>query len=604
MSISVLGKSLLASAKKKSKKNEKIGYGLLGLMGVNKIIREKAIKRAEQFNNSLIPIKKRLTGEFTTIGNTKAEYEKRENHAEGALGSFIEEERESILKIAAKSPSSVSLNPEQLNQLAKENVEKKGTYNTYQEKVNIYKPYFDVDKDEFFLQFNKLEKGSEEIKSDNILNVMGRGFGLTEKGKLITTKVKLSNAEEIELTLPEQLYNTLDIPFLQELGKIEERKVKIEDIKSKEIDSLYTENGEVTATLNRITNVKDRQVSNPKINKSVEDSWSYITSSTYDDPKTLEKDMVDNPFYIGTLTFIGKDNNGNDIKSNITVEQLEEQLNKTFQGEKIGSFARQQITDWDVFVRDSKVIAQSKFYTYSNDKNNVPPTEQDFNQWMSEAVMENAKQIKLEATSKGLFGLRKGADKATLQFVKVEDDEGTGQVDNTKTFNNFKKFLDNKEDTKNENVQNDIKDFITKYPEFKKELQSYLSIDNSSTTTTTVNTADEIDEDLETPIETTPSLLSPSGRLSAEEMNRRMDEGAEKMGQEAFRLISVPGKIKKANKESLIKRAKKYVNQESSFFSSNTFNRWLKENKGITSTLKLDKEEKRELVQEFLDTLE
>lgn len=603
MSIDVLGKSLLASAKKKSKKNKKIGYGLLGLMGVNKIIREKAITRAKQFNNSLIPIKKRLTGEFTTIGNTKADYEKRENHAEGALGSFIEEERESILKIAAKSPSSVSLNPEQLNQLAIENVEKKGTYKTYQEKVNTYKPYFDMDEAEFFLQYNKLEKGSEEIKSDNILNVMGRGLGLTEKGKLITTKVKLSNAEEIELTLPEQLYNTLDIPFLQELGKIEERKVKIEDIKSKEIDSLYTENGEVTATLNRITNVKDRQVSNPKIDKSVEDSWNYITSSTYDDPKTLDKDMIDNPFYIGTLTFIGKDNNGNDIKSNITIEQLEEQLSKTYQGEKIASFARQQITDWDVFVRDSKVIAQSKFYTYSNDKNNVPPTEQDFNQWMSEAVMENAKQIKLEATSKGLLGLRKGADKATLQFVKVEDAEGTGQVDNTKTFNNFKKFLDN-QDTKNENVQNDIKDFIIKYPEFKKELQSYLSIADSSTTTTTVTTTDEIDEDIETPVETTPSLLSPSGRLSTEEMNRRMDEGAEKMGQEAFRLISVPGKFKKANRESLIKKAKKYVNGESSFFSSNTFNIWLKENKGITSTLKLDKEEKRELVQEFLDTLE
>lgn len=459
-----------------------------------------------------------------------------------------------------------------------------------------------MDEDEFFLQYNTLEKGSEEIKSDNILNVMGRGFGLTEKGKLITTKVKLSNAEEIELTLPEQLYNTLDIPFLQELGKIEERKVKIEDIKSKEIDSLYTENGEVTATLNRITNIEDRQVSNPKIDKSVEDSWSYITSSTYDDPKTLDKDMIDNPFYIGTLTFIGKDNNGNDIKSNITIEQLEEQLSKTYQGEKIGSFARQQITDWDIFVRDSKVIAQSKFYTYSNNKNNVPPTEQDFNQWMSEAVMENAKQIKLEATSKGLFGLRKGANKATLQFVKVEDDEGTGQVDNTKTFNSFKKFLDN-QDTKNENVQNDIKDFITKYPEFKKELQSYLSIDDSSTTNTTT-TNNEIDEDVETPVETAPSLLSPSGRLSTEEMNRRMDEGSERMGQEAFRLISVPAKIKKANKESLIKRAKKYVNEESSFFSSDTFNRWLKENKGITSTLKLDKEEKRELVQEFLDTLE
>jgi len=77
MSIDVLGKSLLASAKKKSKKQKYIGYGLLGLMGVNQVIRQKAIKRAEEFNNSLIPIKKKLTGEFNTIAKAKSDYEKR-----------------------------------------------------------------------------------------------------------------------------------------------------------------------------------------------------------------------------------------------------------------------------------------------------------------------------------------------------------------------------------------------------------------------------------------------------------------------------------------------------------------------------------------------
>ena len=467
MSIDTLGKSLLASAKKKSKKQKYIGYGLLGLMGVNQVIRQKAMKRAEEFNNSLIPIKKKLTGEFNTIAKAKADYEKRENHIEGAYGSFLEDERKIILDLAAKSKTSIDLKPEELNQLAKENLEKRGTYKTYQETVNTYKPYFDVTEDEFFLQYNKLAKGGEEIKSDNILDVMGRGLRLTDKGKLIDAKVKLSNAESVQLSLPEQLYETLDIPFLQELEKIEERKVKIEDIKSKEIVTLYAEDGDVTALLNRVT--KDRQVKNPKIEKPVENSWNYVNSSTYDDPETLKKDMVDNPFYIGTLTFIGKDNEGNDVKSNITIEQLEEQLSKTFEGQKIGSFAQQQMTDWDIFVRDSKVIAQSKYYNHVNTKGSTVPTEKDFNQWMVNAIMENAKQIELTPTTK-MLGLRRGLDKATLKFVKVENGQGAGQVNNTEILVNFKTFLDSQEDTKNENVQNDIKQFISKYPEFNKEL--------------------------------------------------------------------------------------------------------------------------------------
>ena len=619
MSIDTLGKSLLASAKKKSKKQKYIGYGLLGLMGVNQVIRQKAMKRAEEFNNSLIPIKKKLTGEFNTIAKAKADYEKRENHIEGAYGSFLEDERKIILDLAAKSKTSIDLKPEELNQLAKENLEKRGTYKTYQETVNTYKPYFDVTEDEFFLQYNKLAKGGEEIKSDNILDVMGRGLRLTDRGKLIDAKVKLSNAESVQLSLPEQLYETLDIPFLQELEKIEERKVKIEDIKSKEIVTLYAEDGDVTALLNRVT--KDRQVKNPKIEKPVENSWNYVNSSTYDDPETLEKDMVDNPFYIGTLTFIGKDNEGNDVKSNITIEQLEEQLSKTFEGQKIGSFAQQQMTDWDIFVRDSKVIAQSKYYNHVNTKGSTVPTEKDFNQWMVDAIMENAKQIELTPTTKGVFGRRRGLDKATLKFVKVENGQGAGQVDNTEILVNFKTFLDNQEDTKNENVQNDIKQFISKYPEFKKELQSYIVNTQTNTLSNNVGTT------LVDPVETIPSSLDAeentetnnNSLLSKDKTYRsysevmaddslteeeKIDELSQRPRDELFAGIkSIPSKMKLRSLNQTKERAKKFLEGKSSGFYDSKFTKWKKEN-NITTTFKTPKDEYRKYVRQFLDDLE
>ena len=619
MSIDTLGKSLLASAKKKSKKQKYISYGLLGLMGVNRVIRQKAIKRAEEFNNSLIPIKKKLTGEFNTIAKAKSDYEKRENHIEGAYGSFLEDERNAILNLAAKSKTSIDLKPEELNQLAKENLEKRGTYKTYQETVNTYKPYFDMDEAEFFLQYNKLAKGGEEIKSDNILDVMGRGLRLTDRGKLIDAKVKLSNAESVQLSLPEQLYETLDIPFLQELEKIEERKTKIEDIKSKEIVTLYAEDGEVTALLNRVT--KDRQVKNPKIEKPVEDSWNYVNSSTYDDPETLEKDMVDNPFYIGTLTFIGKDNEGKDVKSNITIEQLEEQLSKTFEGQKIGSFAQQQMTDWDIFVRDSKVIAQSKYYNHVNTKGSTIPTEKDFNQWMVDAIMENAKQIELTPTTKGMLGFRKGLDKATLKFVKVENGQGAGQVDNTKILVNFKTFLDNQEDTKNENVQNDIKQFISKYPEFKKELQSYIVNTQTNTLSNNIGTT------LVDPVETIPSSLDAeentetnnNSLLSKDKTYRsysevmaddslteeeKMDELSQRPRDELFSGIkSIPSKMKLRSLNQTKERANKFLEGKSSGFYDSKFTKWKKEN-NITTTFKTPKDEYRKYVRQFLDDLE
>jgi len=112
----------------------------------------------------------------------------------------------------------------------------------------------------------------------------------------------------------------------------------------------------------------------------------------------------------------------------------------------------------------------------------------------------------------------------------------------------------------------------------------------------------EVNNTKVTTLEETPSLLSPSGRLSAEEMNRRMDEGVERMGEESISLVELLGMDKESVRNRVTKKAEKYLSGEISSFTSSTFNKWVEETKGIKS-YKIEKEDKPELVREFLEFL-
>jgi len=112
----------------------------------------------------------------------------------------------------------------------------------------------------------------------------------------------------------------------------------------------------------------------------------------------------------------------------------------------------------------------------------------------------------------------------------------------------------------------------------------------------------EVDNTKVTTLEETPSLLSPSGRLSTEEMNRRMDEGAKRMGEESISLGELLGMDKESVRNRVTKKAEKYLNGETSSFTSSTFNKWVEETKGIKS-YKIKKEDKPEVVREFLEFL-
>ena len=142
-----------------------------------------------------------------------------------------------------------------------------------------------------------------------------------------------------------------------------------------------------------------------------------------------------------------------------------------------------------------------------------------------------------------------------------------------------------------------IKAIILQYPEMAAPLTDMFV--DILTQPQDMKQRGEVNNTKVTTLEETPSLLSPSGRLSAEEMNRRMDEGAKRMGEESFKV----GKfLKESTKKNTIKNAERYLERPVVGFRSNLFNDWVEETKGIKA-YKIKKEDKPEVVREFLEFL-
>ena len=115
---------------------------------------------------------------------------------------------------------------------------------------------------------------------------------------------------------------------------------------------------------------------------------------------------------------------------------------------------------------------------------------------------------------------------------------------------------------------------------------------------------ESVKEEVETKVEpvVTSSLLAPrdlSNRLSSEEMDRRMNEGAKRMGEESFKAGQF---LKESTKKNTIKKAERYLENPARGFNTTLFSKWVKETKGIEA-YKIKKEDKPEVVEEFLDFL-
>lgn len=90
------------------------------------------------------------------------------------------------------------------------------------------------------------------------------------------------------------------------------------------------------------------------------------------------------------------------------------------------------------------------------------------------------------------------------------------------------------------------------------------------------------------------TILDPS------DIEGRMDEGIKRMSEDSFKLGEF---FKEKEKETAIKKAERYLSGESSVFMSSSFNKWVEQTKGI-KPYKIKKEDKPELVREFLEFLQ
>ena len=605
MSIEVLGKSLLAAAKKKTKRGKLLGgvaaAALVGITGVNAVIRKKAIARAQEFNNSLVPIKSMLDGEFKAIGEIETQYNKI-GEGDKARMHFADEQIEILKNVVNGGSTSTKYKDEDLREIGF--AESQDEYDNYMAKVNTYKDYFGMKSEDYYKHYNTLQKeGEAEIKNDNLYELFGRGLGFNQDSKIVQAKVALGNEKKMDLALPQRLLERLDIPFLKQINAIETRKLSANSVETSQ--KLYKEDGEVDILISQIIKPSTKTPKSFKIDERYRDAWDEITSSTTEDKKS-------NPFYMGSVTFAAQNKEGEEVTSSITIKDLQDSLSKTSNGVAfdVTSLAENQRSDWDKIKGETFKILEGRKAEHIVKLPNEPITDELMREWTAMSLRQAiSANVELTTTEqKGIFKT------TTTQVGKLRLVEVPG--DNTPKQDIADIFLNQMGDNiPSPAAQTQLLKFINMHPEFTEKLSPYIvdvKTDKKEDTITERKQEASIDPlttlpsllESEEPEETeevkeTPSLLSPSGRLSAEEMNKRMDEGAKRMGEESFKV----GKfLKESTKKNTIKNAERYLERPVVGFRSNLFNKWVEETKGIKS-YQIKKEDKPEVVREFLEFL-
>lgn len=138
-----------------------------------------------------------------------------------------------------------------------------------------------------------------------------------------------------------------------------------------------------------------------------------------------------------------------------------------------------------------------------------------------------------------------------------------------------------------------IKNILEDYPEMSEVLSSqFLELLIVDVKKSTKKSVDDTEVNM---------LLKPSQTSSLLDLqDETYNEGIRKISEDSFKLGEF---FKEKEKETAIKKAEKYLSGESSVFMSSTFNKWAEQTKGIKS-YKIKKEDKPELVKEFLEFLQ
>lgn len=595
MSIDVLGESLLAAAKKKTKKGKMLGgiaaAALVGITGVNAVIRKKAMARAEEFNNSLVPIKSMLDGEFKAIGEIEAQYNKI-GEGDKARLYFADEQIKILKNVINSSPTAAKYNDEELRKIGF--AESQDEYDDYIAKVNTYKNYFGMKSEDYYKHFNALQKeGEAEIKNDNLYELIGRGLGFNQDSKIVQAKVALGNEKEMDLSLPQRLLDRLDVPFLKQINAIETRKLSANAVETSQ--KLYIEDGEVDILISQIIEPSTKPPVPFKIDERYRNAWDEITSPQTEDKKT-------NPFYMGTVTFAAQNKEGEEVTSSITIKDLQESLSETSNGIPfdVTSLAENQRSDWDKIKAETFKILEGRKAEHITKFPNDPITDELMRQWTAMSLRQAiSANVELSTTTtKGIFKTTT-TEVGKLRLAEVPGDD-TPKQDIADIFIN--QMGDN---ISSPAAQTQLLKMIEVHPQFTEKLSPYIvdvetgEDEDTSVKIETVVKDEEVTEpsllDTDEVItkkeekETSSSLLSPK---EVADMSRMDLKGS-------FTLRELNQKM---NKKNTIKKAERYLSGKSSIFYSPPFNKWVEKTKGIKS-YEINKEDKPELVKEYLEFL-
>lgn len=451
MAIKVLGESLLSSAKKKAKRGQKLGQlaglAMIGMSIANRNIRNKAIQRANEWNNSFTPLKKMYEGEFTKINDTKAEYTKRNDTTKYAnyQESFYEPEIKRLTKLITGKETDGTLSPKEIADIRVQAIENvSDNVLKYETSVNQYQPYFNIDQKEFIDNLKTLRStGTKYISDDNLQKVLGRKLFNSTEGQMIKRKINLSDTEAFSLDIPQELYQSLDLEFLNALDGMKTRSVKVSDVKI--IREAYDNAEDIEILQKKIKR-------DPPAKPLTKDTQAAIVSifTEFDG-----KDLDDNPLpNVDYLEFLNFSNEKNKVVA-ISMQDLKTVLESTFDGGKPRVKPEQNFSDWDQYMKDVAVLTQAQEVEYLRLNRNEVVTQQMRKQFAARAAVEVAGtfDITFKTGNVGMGkynplrmlpgpGMREGIISTTYKGRKgseVPNEEGiagdTNTLDTSGTFN-------------------------------------------------------------------------------------------------------------------------------------------------------------------------
>ena len=478
MAIKALGESLLSSAKKKAKRGQKLGQlaglAMVGMSIANANIRKKAMQRANEWNNSLTPIKKALDKDFVELGKTEKEYNTRSNYAGGELQSFIDE-KFTNLKAQTGDAATEGLQPSDQLYLDMAKKEALPEYNAYLQRVEAYKSMFGVKEDEYYKQYNNLDKlTSDEIKNDNLMELLGNKTGWGENTEQVATEIMLANGQKSILNIPANIREKFDIEYFDEISKRARRAMTAQEIRDTRAVEL-NEKAKTTDAKALLISVTPKPSSAVKIDEKISKAMNLILEPII---QTGTRKGKDNPEYIGVeFTYMDPEDKH---KTTYTIEELFKQLQEInfdtqepFKPTELGGKSNR-----DVVVNKALEYAQLQKTKFLLEGSGVID-ETMYKGWVREGLQESLKGVTIKTEPSILpFGY---GDVITLKYVPPKKDEEPEVPAPVVIMRNRIAEYTNNPIGMPQTMISDLRKMAEMFPEYKDEFIIYLPEEDDMT---------------------------------------------------------------------------------------------------------------------------